>query len=567
MALGRLVFLLSAAGLVLAAPVVERATPSVTIANGTIKGGTLGKVEFFNEIPFAQPPVGNLRLRPPQPITSSFGTIDGTTLLPKACPQFYLQTKFDGLGLASALGMLLNTPLLQAVTNAGEDCLNLNVARPAGTSPSAKLPVVVWIFGGGFEVGSSQIYKPESLIERSISLGAPILFVAINYRVGGFGFLAGKELAADGSTNLGLRDQRLALQWVQDNIAAFGGDPTKVTLWGESAGAISIYDHSVINGGDNTYKGKPLFRGAIMNSGSVAPADPVTAPQAQAVYDQVVAAVGCSGAAKTLDCLRAADYTKLLNAMNSVPHVLGPKSLALSYVPRPDPSDNFFPESPELAVNTGKFAKVPLIIGDQEDEGTLFSLFQNNITTNAELIDYLVSSFPNTPNAKSLIKDLVATYPDNLGISGSPYGTLLLYNIYPQFKRLAAILGDVSFTLSRRVFLAKVASSQPCWSYLSSYLYGTPVMGTFHASDILYSFGLLGDNIPTRTIQTNVISFVNKLDPNALGTSSPLISWPQWTPQKPQLLNMKLLSNSLITDDFRKESYDVLRNMKNTLRI
>jgi len=295
-----------------------------------------------------------------------------------------------------------------------------------------------------------------------------------------------------------------------------------------------------------------------MNSGSIVPADPIDAPQAQGVYNTVVKNAGCSSASDTLACLRAADYTTLLNAMNSVPAFLGYRSVDLSYLPRPDPTDNFFPQSPELAVAAGAYSKMPIIIGDQEDEGTIFSLFQGNITTNSELIDYLTSAFDNNPNAKSLVTGLVATYPEDLGISGSPFGTTVLNNLYPQYKRLAAILGDLVFTLSRRAYLAQVASSQPCWSYLGSYLHGTPILGTFHASDILYSYGYLGDNVPTTTLQTAYIAFTNNLDPNALGTSSPLINWPKWTASNPQLLSMTQLSNSLIEDDFRQDSYNYL---------
>lgn len=131
------------------------------------------------------------------------------------------------------------------------------------------------------------MYDGTSIVADSVAQGQPVMFVAVNYRVGGFGFLPGKEVLADGSANLGLLDQRLGLQWVADNIAAFGGDPDKVTIWGESAGSISVMDHMLLYNGDNTYKGKPLFRAGIMNSGSVVPTDPVDCPKGQAIYDTV----------------------------------------------------------------------------------------------------------------------------------------------------------------------------------------------------------------------------------------------------------------------------------------
>lgn len=93
------------------------------------------------------------------------------------------------------------------------------------------MPVLVWIYGGGFTAGSTQIYDASAIVQKSMSLGEPIVYVEMNYRLGGFGFLSGKELSEAGATNLGLRDQRKALEWVQENIAKFGGDPDKVTIW------------------------------------------------------------------------------------------------------------------------------------------------------------------------------------------------------------------------------------------------------------------------------------------------------------------------------------------------
>ena len=222
----------------LAIPLEQRQTgPSVTIKNGTVIGSTSAGVDSFKGIPFAQPPVGNLRLSPPQSINASFGTITATGT-PTSCPQFQFSVDFSSLAdlPTSVIGLIEDTPFGQTVSDAGEDCLTLNVQRPSTATSSSKLPVLFWIFGGGFEFGSTQSYDGTSLIQRSVSMEKDVIYVAVNYRVGGFGFLAGSQLAQEGSTNLGLRDQRLALEWVQENIAAFGGDPTKVTIWGESAG-------------------------------------------------------------------------------------------------------------------------------------------------------------------------------------------------------------------------------------------------------------------------------------------------------------------------------------------
>lgn len=539
--------------LALAAP-AKRAAPTVVAPSpgATVVGKSSSNVETFNGIPFAQPPTGQLRLKPPQPLTSSLGTIDASGTA-KACPQFFFSVD-DSNFPTNVLGTILNTPLFQTVTNAGEDCLTINVQRPAGTTKDSKLPVLFWIFGGGFELGSTQMYDGTSLVQESVTQNKPVIFVAVNYRVGGFGFLPGKEILADGSANLGLLDQRLGLKWVADNIAAFGGDPDKVTIWGESAGSISVLDQMALYDGDNTYNGKPLFRAGIMNSGSVIPADPVDCPKGQAVYDAVVSEAGCSSAPDTLACLRELDYTTFLNAANSVPGILSYNSVALSYLPRPD--GKALTQSPDLLIEAGKYAKVPFIVGDQEDEGTLFALFTSNISTTAQLSQYFKDIY--FPDAdKSIIDELIGTY-QTITDDGSPFRTLILNNWYPQFKRIAAILGDLTFTLTRRVFLEATSALNPdvpSWSYLASYDYGTPILGTFHGSDLLQVFyGTLPNNA-AKSIRGYYLSFIYDLDPNS---NNDFDNWPQWS-QGQKLVQFNANSNSLISDDFRKDSYDFLK--------
>jgi carboxylesterase type B len=161
---------------------LERRTsfPQVTINDGTVKGSSALGVDSFNGIPFAQPPIGELRLKPPQPLNSSYGTISATGV-PAACPQFYAQVQSKQL-LSDVLGTLLDTPLLQEVTIQNEDCLTLNVQRPSNIDSDVKLPVLFWIFGGGFELGSTQQYDGTSIVQRSIANGEPVVYVAVNYR-------------------------------------------------------------------------------------------------------------------------------------------------------------------------------------------------------------------------------------------------------------------------------------------------------------------------------------------------------------------------------------------------
>jgi carboxylesterase type B len=532
-----------------ATPVIQkRAAPTVDTQYATVIGSSSGGIDSFKGIPFAQPPVGQLRLKPPQPLNSSLGTVNATGT-PRSCPQMEIGTNTGNLP-ENVIGELLDTPLFQTVTDAGEDCLTVNVQRPSSATAGSKLPVVFWIFGGGFELGSTQTYDASKLISTSVSQGKDIMYVSVNYRVAGFGFLPGSEILKDGSANLGLLDQRLGLEWVADNIEAFGGDPTKVTIWGESAGSISVLDQMALYDGNNTYKGQPLFRAGIMDSGSVIPADAVDCPKGQAVYDQVVSAAGCSGSADTLACLRTVDYTKFLNAVNSVPGILSYNSVALSYLPRPD--GVVLTESPELLIEQGKYAKVPFIVGDQEDEGTLFSLTQSNITTTKDIVNYLSTIFFHDATIAQ-VQQLVNIYPDDPS-AGSPFNTGLLYNIYPQYKRLAALLGDLTFTITRRVFLsiaAQVNPSVPSWSYLASYDKGTPILGTFHGSDILPAYGTTS-GVPTTTIQSYYISFINTMDPNE-GTTGE-IEWPQWS-QGQELVHFQATNNTLLADNFRNATY------------
>ncbi|KAJ4376242.1 hypothetical protein N0V83_001525 [Neocucurbitaria cava] len=550
--------------LALAAParLEKRANPTVIApsSQATVVGSNILGVESFKGIPYAQPPVGQLRLKPPQPLTSALGKVDGTGI-PKACPQFFFSVD-ESTFPTSVLGTILNTPLFQAATNAGEDCLTINVQRPAGTTADAKLPVLFWIFGGGFELGSTAMYDGTSLVAESVAQGKPIVFVAVNYRVGGFGFLPGKEILADGSANLGLLDQRLGLQWVADNIASFGGDPEKVTIWGESAGAISVMDQMMLYDGNINYNGKPLFRAGIMNSGSVVPADPVDCPKGQAIYDTVVKKAGCSGSTDTLSCLRGVDYTTFLNAANAVPGILSYFTVNLSYLPRPD--GKALTASPDALITSGKYAKVPFIVGDQEDEGTLFGLFTPNLTTTSEITTYLSTIFFNNASPAQ-IDQLVGSY-QTITEDGSPFRTGLLNNFYPQFKRVSAILGDMTFTLTRRVFLeiaSQVNPSVPSWSYLATYDYGTPILGTFHGSDILQVFNGILPNNAAKSIRGYYFSFVYNLDPN-VGNS--FGSWPQWSKSK-QLREFQANSNGYVNDDFRSDTYDFLKQYVASLRV
>lgn len=530
----------------------NRSKVTVSFPGGSVVGRSVLGTETFAGIPYAEPPVGDLRLRAPKRLGSKLNNYDATGLSP-ACPQMFVSNEARDL-IGKVLGTLLKLPLLDQL-DGKEDCLTVTVQRPAGVKAGDKLPVLFWIFGGAFELGATNTYDASSLFSTANSQGQPFVFVSVNYRLNGFGFLPGKEVLKDGATNLGLRDQRMGLEWVADNIDAFGGDPDKVTIWGESAGSISVFDQMLYKGGDASYKGKPLFRGSIMNSGSAVPADPVDCPKGQAIYDQVVNRAGCDGASDTLDCLRKAPYDKFYNAVTSVPGALSYNSVALSYLPRPD--GDVLPESPEILGKQGRFYAVPSIIGDQEDEGTLFSLLQTNVSSTEDLTNYLKDLyFANA--SKDQIRTFVEMYPEDIS-AGSPFRTSIFNEWNAGFKRRAALLGDIVFTLTRRVtldFVNKMKPDMPTWSYLSSYDYGTPVMGTFHASDILQVFYGILPNHAMASCRTYYFNFLYNLDPNkGVGGYD---NWPRWGDAKKLMWFKSATRNALLDDNFRQEASDFL---------
>ena len=539
---------------------IESIPVTVNAPAGSIIGESVLKVESFNGIPFAKPPVGPLRLKPPVRFEGILESFDATETAP-ACPQMIVSNEAPDLP-SKAVDALLSLPFFEKITGQ-EDCLTITVQRPAGVKEGDNLPVLFWIFGGGFEIGATNTYNGGDMLRFANRQDQPFIFVAVNYRVAGFGFMPGAEILADGSSNIGLLDQRMGLEWVADNIAAFGGDPDKVTIWGESAGAISVFDQMALYGGDASYKGKPLFRGGIMNSGSAVPADPVDCPKGQAIYDQVVDRAGCASSADTLACLREVDYDTFFDAVNSVPGIFSYNSVALSYLPRPD--GVVLRASPDEIVTSGEYYAVPMIIGDQEDEGTFFSLFQGNLSTTADFANYLHDLFFPGATVEELT-ELLETYPDPS--EGSPFRTGRLNELYPGFKRLAAVLGDLVFTLTRRVFLdtATVAHPDvPAWSYLSSYDYGTPVLGTFHASDLVQIFYGFFPNHAARSCRTYYFNFLYNLDPN-VGVGS-YAEWPEWKEDRQLMWFETAKKNSFLSDDFREDSYQWISENTKKLHI
>ncbi len=336
-------------------------TPTLHIDSGSIRGLVVGDkkdVHVYKGIPYAAPPVGDQRWKPPQPVRPWQGVRD-CFAFGAACPQ-----KLPAL-FGSIPEMAINAPL-------SEDCLFLNVWTSADRK-SAKLPVLYWIHGGGYVMGaaSQPLYDGEGLAR----LGCVV--VSINYRLGLFGFLAHPALSRESkdnvSGNYGLLDQVEGLRWVQRNIAAFGGDPDHVTIFGESAGGMSVLCLMVAP------QAKGLFHGAIAQSPAwlnmvglrAAPPGRETAEQAGR---QFITACGLDASADAKQ-LRQIDAKALVRAVPAEPGAGAPlrlKPLALRIAPVVD--GHVIPDDPNLLFAAGRQHGVPLIIGNNKDEMAIFVL-------------------------------------------------------------------------------------------------------------------------------------------------------------------------------------------------
>ncbi|OJA18272.1 hypothetical protein AZE42_04996 [Rhizopogon vesiculosus] len=505
---------------VTASPLDRRAAPTVTLDTATVTGVASGLVNEWLGIPFALPPTGDLRFQLPQPIPP-YNTSFSASAYGPACPQQPPTIPIPP-GLASETLNYLTTTIYNAVTPSSEDLLQIMTAAQ-------------WIYGGGYETGGTSSYDGSVIVNKAIDLDVPAIYVSMNYRVTAFGFLASAEVQAAGVGNLGMQDQRQAMRWVQTYISAFGGDPTKVTIWGESAGAWSVGLHLVTNGGNPA----GLFRAAFMESGSPIPIGDIT--NGQGYYDFLVAQTGCTGASDTLQCLREVPYDTLMNAINETPNVLSYQSLALAWLPRVD--GVFLTADPQQLVLQGSVADVPFVTGDCDDEGTLFSLSTLNISTDAQLQTYLQTYwFPGAPDAT--IQQLLVDYPQD-PTQGSPYNTGILNQLSPQFKRIASIQGDAAFQAPRRFFLQQRSGLQNTWAFLSQRLKSVPVLGSFHTSDLLNVYG--GNDMTEYLVQ-----FVTNLDPNGAGN----LEWPQWTTSAPNLLTFLdgLIPQQLTQDTYRADA-------------
>ncbi len=467
-----------------AAAATDSTAPVVKTRTGEVRGLVKGNVREFLGVPYAAPPVGAMRWRAPLALPSWRGVRDATKF-GSSCAQM----DFRG-----------------ARVKGSEDCLYLNIYTP--NPPGAGLPVMVWIHGGTFLVGSGSSYDGSKLAERG-----KLVFVAINYRLGPFGFLASPALDSGDAKhtfgNYGLLDQQAALQWVKENIAAFGGNPKNVTVAGESAGAISAGLHLV------SPASAGLFERAILESGPFLHIR--TATDAQQRASELESALGCAGVGQAAKCLRAISTEEILRAI--------PASPIGQPVWWPIVDGRLIPSQPADALAAGRFNRVAVINGSNRDEGSLFLAFGHQQSA-AEFETRAKARFG--ANAARVL----AAYPETGYVSPT--------------QAAAAGFGDQYFSCQILRAGDLLAAKVPVYQYEfndphapNHFIRNPPFpMRAFHSSEIQYVFGAAADNAGLTDAQRKLseammaywVGFITSGDPGGAP------AWTKLTPSDPKIL-------------------------------
>jgi para-nitrobenzyl esterase len=431
----------------------------VTIDTGVLHGARTGAIRHFFGIPYAAPPIGANRWRVPQPAATWTGTRDALQV-GSECPQSFLGSADD------------------------EDCLFVNVWTPPG---ARDLPVMVWLHGGGFIFGSGG----DKWYDGGLLAARGVVVVTLNYRLGALGFMAHAALDADDpayptSGNYGLEDQRAALAWVQRNIAAFGGDPHRVTLFGESAGGFSTCVHYLSS------RTQGLFDAAIVESGLcgadlMAPSHATASAQGAALAEKL----GCSGNdATTLACMRATGVDEILSA-TALPPLMGQmpggQFYQSEFLPANLPNIDGFVIAQALrpAFAAGNYDPRPLIVGTNKDEGSEFlsSLYALTIDDETAMRAALAIRF-----GAANVDAIVARYPVASFASAN--------------DALAAVTTDAFFVCpARQVARAASAHGASVFRYSFEHPIDNPFeagLGVFHGSEVPFVFG--NDDFPLGSI-------------------------------------------------------------------
>ncbi|KAI1768039.1 alpha/beta-hydrolase [Hypoxylon sp. FL1150] len=509
----------------------------------TYRGVTEGKVEHFLNIKFAHDTSGSRRFAPPEPYSPPEGSeIEAVTPGP-ACSQSEPAIP----------------PFFVATPDTSEDCLHLRVSRPAGTASGDKLPVVVWISGGGVVKGSGYDphCDPDKLLELSLELEKPVIYASFNYRLTIFGFAQLPLLREQKSMNAGMRDQRLALQWIKDHISSFGGDPERITVFGLSAGGTFPSLHLVSYGGE---QGVPFSQLWAM-SGPPGNAVNMTSDVIETHTRAVAVKLGCGTDSdeETLECLRAVPEKQLTAAAmeyavsNHPPHGLH------TFIPSID--GDFMPDRMSVLYKSGRLVKdIPIVYGwTQDDAGTMAvpaARFQSE--------EDMKTAFE--PFAHALTDDdyerLFALYPaadfeeelanyEARKDTSDPDAPIHFFRVRRMLRDLLFTCSSIGFgyEMSRqsrdvdpafpgvRVYHLNQSMLAPMMAAV-----GMPYLGTCHGSDANYIFNGLflegsvsdPDQKLSRSMTGSFLHFAYTGNPTFPGDSE-LGSWPEAFPNSPEM--------------------------------
>jgi para-nitrobenzyl esterase len=441
---------------------------TVSTASGPVCGFVSNGLTEWLGIPYAAPPVGSLRWQPPQPPPPWTTTLQALHYS-DACPQSGSE---PGQG---------PTPVPQS-----EDCLYLNVIAPPHAS-GTQLPVLVWIHGGGFQGGATAIYPGNHLAQAG-----HVIFVSMNYRLGVLGFLATSAFGAHAG-DYGLQDQQAALRWVQTNIAKFGGNPRNVTIFGESAGGSSVCDQV------SSPTAAGLFQKAISESGFYNSITGVntewqpqdcksalaTEAQADAAGQAFAQKVGCTNAADLASCLRSVPVSTLLADSG------GPTGGTNS----PIVNGTTLTASPRTAFATGRFNRVPMIMGTLRDENLIASP-----TTTAQFLQDVKSQY------EQFAPLVLAAYP--LSRYGSPY--IDFRTIVADSDTICpAVRTEANISRHTRLYAYEIDDTDPPALAPSSL-----PMGAFHGGELVLLFpqlNLSASGLTTPTLDANQQALSNQM--------------------------------------------------------
>ncbi|KAJ7653507.1 Alpha/Beta hydrolase protein [Mycena rosella] len=446
-------------------------------------------ITSFLGIRYAAPPTGNLRWRAPAP-PAKVGGIQVASSNPLQC--------FQG-----AFGASATNPLAARDDGQSEDCLFLSVYSPAVNSEKP-LPTIVWIHGGGYVFGSAGQFNGAELVDES---NRKVVVVTIQYRLGLFGFLAGKEMKDGGALNAGLLDQDFALRWVQTNIRKFGGDPNNVTIWGQSAGAGSVLQHVVAHNGKTQ---PPLFKAAITSSTFLPSQYNYDDKIPQTLFNNVTTEAGCT-AENALDCLRKVDGASLQNINLNI--ILAGFFGTFTFVPVVD--GTFITNSPTDLLAAGQKNGNVLLSMTNANEGALFV----NPSVEYDVAQYVQQLFPLFGAKEGAA---AAAIYASLGSPLDQVNAIMKESIFvcPTYSLLGAFPGT---SFKGEYAVPPALHGDDVFYYFPSFIFPGSML-QFNNTDLITAF------------RNGFLSFAVNQDPNAKLVPSITPAWRKWSAGQTEMI-------------------------------